>query len=62
MSLSGLRSFSGPFDWIVSDFQSVLKMIESDFDDFMNKDNIFELPFDPNKTRRFIDEKYGFLK
>ena len=53
----GLRNFSGPFDWFLSDFESVLYMIENDFTDFMLKENLEVLKDD---SKVFQDVKYGF--
>lgn len=58
MSLYGLRSHSGPFDWYFSDLDSVLKVMENDFSDFMSKENLSVIPDDP---LRFYDKKYGFV-
>lgn len=52
----GLRSFSGPFDWYWSDFDSVISQIENEFADFMRKEN---LEIIDNKV--FRDTKYNFL-
>lgn len=40
MSKYGLRSFSGPFDWWFSDLCSVVHFIETDFLDFLCKENL----------------------
>lgn len=56
MSKYGLRSFSSPFDWCISEFHNILKCMENNFEDFMSKDNLEELPNKPH----FIDKKYGF--
>ena len=58
MSRYGLRSHSGPFDWYWSDLESVLKLIETDFSDFMEKDNLFA---DTGNPLIFHDRKYGFV-
>lgn len=57
MEKYGLRSHSGPFDWYFSDFDSVLKVIETDFSDFMKRENLW---FDDSNCRVFYDTKYGF--
>ena len=57
MGKFGLRSHSGPFDWYFSDFNSVLKIIETDFSDFMKKENLW---FDDSDCKVFYDTKYGF--
>lgn len=57
MGRCGLRSHSGPFDWYFSDLESVLKVIETDFSDFMKKEN---LVVDNTDHTVFIDMKYGF--
>lgn len=53
----GLRSFTGPFDWIWSDFDSVIKQIDDEFADFMKRENL-EIS---GKNSVFIDKKYNFL-
>lgn len=58
MGRHGLRNCSGPFDWYFSDFESVLKLMETDFNDFMARKN---LSVDANDPKIFNDKKYGFL-
>lgn len=55
MGKCGLRSHAGPFDWYLSDFEPVLKMIETDFSDFMKKEN---LVVDNTDHTVFLDMKY----
>lgn len=57
MQMLGLRCFSGPFDWYFSDFDSVLKVIENDFGDFMSPKNLQVIDDNP---KVFYDKKYGF--
>ena len=57
MSRIGLRNHSGPFDWFVSDLEPVLKLMETDFSDFMAKENLFA---DADNPLVFHDRKYGF--
>lgn len=57
MSRYGLRSHSGPFDWYYSKLDSVLKVMETDFQDFMKKENLL---IDSKDYRVFHDIKYGF--
>lgn len=57
MGYYGLRSHSGPFDWFFSDFEGVLKVMETDFSDFMKKEN---LVLDEGDDKTFYDMKYGF--
>lgn len=41
MSKHGLRSWSGPFDWVLTPcFESVLNLIENDFEDFLLRENL----------------------
>ena len=41
MEKYGLRGWSGPFDWLVTDsLQWVLHYMETDFADFLKKENI----------------------
>lgn len=58
MSRYGLRSHSGPFDWYFSDLESVLKLMETGFSDFMKRDHLY---VDADNGRHFHDRKYGFL-
>lgn len=53
----GLRSETGPFDWLVSDFPAVLSQIENGFADFMNRDDLEQSATCPG---HFCDKKYGF--
>jgi hypothetical protein len=39
IQLLGLKTESYPFDWMVSKLDSIMKCIESDFEDFCNVDN-----------------------
>lgn len=38
----GLREFSSPFDWVISDFDYVLKAMENNFCDFMKFENLYQ--------------------
>ena len=58
LSKLGLRNFSGPFDWIISDFQQVIHQIDHEFIEFMKKDN---LEIVENSPKTFIDKKYKFI-
>lgn len=57
LSAHGLRSFSSPFDWCYSNLDSVLKMIEHDFEEWMLKENLQVVEKHP---KWFLDIKYGF--
>lgn len=56
MSKYGMRSFSGPFDWLFSDFQGVIHFMETNFSDFLCKENLISIE---NKPKEFADIKYG---
>ena len=57
MSKLGIRSVSGPFDWYISnDFSGVLKCLETDFKDFLKRENI---RLNCNGMQ-IIDRQYGF--
>lgn len=56
MSKLGIRDFSGPFDWYISDFKGVVQCLQNDFHDFLNKKN---LVITDNKNI-FDDIKYNF--
>lgn len=58
MSRYGLRSHSGPFDWLFSDLDAVIELIQTDFYDFMARENLF---LDANDPLIFHDRKYGFI-
>lgn len=58
MSRYGLRSHSGPFDWYFSDLESVLNLMETDFSDFMKRDNLF---VNDDSPLVFRDRHYGFV-
>lgn len=36
----GLRNFSSPFDWTISDFKGVLQLIDNDFEGFFEYENL----------------------
>jgi len=38
----GLRSDSGPFDWIISDFEGVINCIKHDFENFLEYENLLQ--------------------
>lgn len=57
MKVNGLRSCSGPFDWVISRFSSVLKIVEDDFADYLQKKNLETVQ---GKATEFYDKKYGF--
>lgn len=59
MSKYGLRAFSGPFDWLITeDFSQILYFIESDFDGFLQPEN---LELNTNGEQGFIDKSCGFI-
>ncbi|MCF7758358.1 papain-like cysteine peptidase [Paenibacillus xylanexedens] len=58
LAKNGFRSFSGPFDWCFSEYESVLHFIENDFKDFMSIDNIKTID---EKPEEFKDLKYGMI-
>ena len=45
----GLRSESSPFDWLISDFEGVIRAMENGFADFLNYDDLSQ-----NKAYRTI--------
>lgn len=52
----GFRNKSYPFDWCFSDFKGVLHFIDTNFSDFMIKENLSGVP---DRPREFIDVKYN---
>ena len=58
MSKYGLRSWSGPFDWLVTDsLPWVLKYMETDFKGFLEKENLERCK---DRPKVFIEKKSGF--
>lgn len=53
----GLRNQSSPFDWGISSFPEIIKLIENGFSDFMNLDNLYQ---DANNRSHYKDEQYNF--
>ncbi len=59
MSKYGLRSWSGPFDWLVSnDFEWILHYLENDFADFLLRENLDRWN---GYAGKFRDKKSGFI-
>ena len=58
LSKLGLRSVSGPFDWIDSELNSVMAQIDNEFVDFMKMENL-EVIVDTNPIQ-IRDKKYNF--
>ena len=56
MSKLGIRSYSGPFDWYISDFKGVIQCLQNDFYDFLNKKNLRMT----DEKNVFEDIKYQF--
>ena len=57
LEYNGLRRYSGPFDWYFSDYPSVLSMMDTDFQDFLDINN---LQVESHRKEAFDDVKYGF--
>lgn len=60
LSRLGLRSCSGPFDWCISSYPGVLRQIETNFQDFLNRDHL-ELDQGDEFKQTFYDRKYDIL-
>lgn len=58
LSKYGFRSGSDPFDWYFSELKSVLHFIETDFSDFLIRENLEEVP---DRPLQFRDIKYNLL-
>lgn len=56
MSKHGLRGSSGPFDWVFSDFDGVIRTIDNDFKEFISEDCI---QFSDDDPLLFMNPKYG---
>ena len=55
MEWVGIRDCSSPFDWIISDFNGVIALIENHFCDFLDIDNLQVIDWERNIVR---DKKY----
>lgn len=53
----GLRSCSSPFDWIISDWKGIEKAISTNFEGFLEYDNLLQ---DKQYHSHYKDEKYNF--
>lgn len=51
----GLRDASYPFDWLIGPYDSYIKLINSNFDDFLNQDYIYQWSSD---QKRYDNVKY----
>jgi len=52
----GLRSASYPFDWLISSWSGVEKMIDTQFDGFLNYDDLYQYDNSPSKYRNMSIE------
>lgn len=57
MEKYGLRSYSGPFDWYLSNFSGVIRTIEEEFQNFLQYENL--QPF-AGQEHLFRDTVYDF--
>lgn len=51
----GLRDFSGPFDWVISSWDGIMKCLENDFCDLLEINNLEQYSNEPSY---FIDTNY----
>lgn len=54
----GLRSTSSPFDWCVSEFEGIVRLIENKFDGFMKYENLIQ---DKDHRERYKDNAYNIV-
>lgn len=52
----GLRETSSPFDWLISDFEGVIRAIDNHFADWLNYDNMLQ---NIEHKMQYKDEFYG---
>ena len=52
----GLRSESSPFDWLISDFEGVLSLMENHFEGFLNYDDLAQ---EPNNRAIYKNTRYN---
>lgn len=56
--IHGLRKYALPFDSLITPYDSVQRMLENNFENFMAPDN-FELVVNENGEKYIVDKKYG---
>ncbi len=49
LSRTGLRGYSGPFDWIICEIEDVMALVESHFEDFLNPEYLKDSPIPFNE-------------
>ncbi len=54
----GFRDASYPFDWLISDFRSVISTIDNGFKSFLCYENLYQ---NENNRAVYLDKKYEFL-
>lgn len=61
MCRTGLHSFDAPFDWVYTqNFSSIIKLIDNNFIDFLNKENLEKATvYCTNDMYSFQDKKYN---
>lgn len=52
----GLREFSSPFDWLISDFTSVINLIDNNFEDFLEIGYLYQYK---HNRAYYINKKYN---
>ena len=52
----GLRTYSGPFDWTISPWNSVWELFNNNFADFLNYDDLYQASFNPDY---YINKRYN---
>jgi len=55
MRLHGIRSESLPFDWIITPFESLVKIVQERFENFLKKEN---LVFIENEKEKYVFDTY----
>ena len=58
MAKNGFRRTSGPFDWYLSDLEPVIRMIETEFVGFLNREDLVLASSNP---KHFRDTRNGFV-
>lgn len=52
----GKRSFSSPFDWTITSFEGILKLIDNNFIDFLNSKYLYQ---DKNNCGHYLNSLYN---
>ncbi len=61
LRLNGLRQAAFPFDWICTPPESLINILQSKFEGFFDKENIFSQGIIHQTGENYINKKYNFV-